>query len=329
MRAWGRGVHPFQCVMQGRGPILVFVALVFLLGAGAAQAQIIPCTNDIECDDGFFCNGVEECGVRGECDTGPGDPCGATETCSEMTQTCDGSTGCTNDIECDDGFFCTGVEECGVGGECDPGPGDPCGAGETCNEPTASCGGVVPFLEVFSSSNPIVDGIVEFAPGDTDVSITFGIVPDAGVTKYDAFFLTSDEGITVDGCMRVDDQSFAVCPAGGMEFAFTFPEFAPPMTGPFDIGTAMISVASDVTAGDAFATTEFQQTASFIQEGTIVTPIGGQVFGIVIPEPSPVLMNLVALGAIAGLARMRRRFMRFASESDGVRPAPCRIPPSQ
>jgi hypothetical protein len=129
--------------------------------------------------------------------------------------------------------------------------------------------------------------------------------------------------------MRVDEQSLAVCPAGGMEFAFTFPEFDPPMTGPFDIGTAMISVASDVTAGDAFATTEFKQTASFIQEGDSVTPIGGQVFGIVIPEPSPVLMNVVALGAIAGLARMRQRFMRFASEPDGVRPAPCRIPPSQ
>ncbi|HXV77090.1 MAG TPA: serine protease [Candidatus Polarisedimenticolaceae bacterium] len=45
--------------------------------------------------------------------------------------------GCTGDAECDDGQFCTGAESC-VGGACQS-SGNPCGAGETCNESTDSC----------------------------------------------------------------------------------------------------------------------------------------------------------------------------------------------
>jgi hypothetical protein len=116
----------------------VVVTLALLLGAAASQAQT-TCTDDAECDDGLFCNGVEECGVRGECNAAPGDPCGARETCNEVTDTCEGSTECTDDAECDDGVFCNGVEKCGVGGECNAAVGDPCGAGETCSEVTDTC----------------------------------------------------------------------------------------------------------------------------------------------------------------------------------------------
>jgi hypothetical protein len=40
MRAWMRGMLPFLVVVQGRGAILILVALVFLLGA-SAQAQTV------------------------------------------------------------------------------------------------------------------------------------------------------------------------------------------------------------------------------------------------------------------------------------------------
>jgi hypothetical protein len=45
--------------------------------------------------------------------------------------------GCTSDAECDDGLFCTGTETCD-GGSCQS-SGDPCSAGETCNEATDTC----------------------------------------------------------------------------------------------------------------------------------------------------------------------------------------------
>ena len=45
--------------------------------------------------------------------------------------------GCTTDLECDDGLFCTGTETCGSG-SCQS-SGDPCGGGTTCNEATDTC----------------------------------------------------------------------------------------------------------------------------------------------------------------------------------------------
>jgi hypothetical protein len=37
--------------------------------------------------DGLFCNGLEECGVGGQCDAGR-DQCGPNETCDEESDTC-------------------------------------------------------------------------------------------------------------------------------------------------------------------------------------------------------------------------------------------------
>ena len=51
--------------------------------------------NDATCDDGTFCNGVEQC-VEGECITGP-IPCPAAEDCDEETARC---TACETDEHC-------------------------------------------------------------------------------------------------------------------------------------------------------------------------------------------------------------------------------------
>ncbi len=50
-----------------------------------------------------------------------------------------GATGCTQDSDCDNGLFCDGAETCETGsGVCQPG-GDPCAAGQTCNEKDDVC----------------------------------------------------------------------------------------------------------------------------------------------------------------------------------------------
>ncbi len=48
-----------------------------------------------------------------------------------------GGGGCTSNAECDDGLFCTGTETC-VSGSCQS-SGNPCAAGETCDEASNTC----------------------------------------------------------------------------------------------------------------------------------------------------------------------------------------------
>jgi hypothetical protein len=99
-----------------------------IVDMGAYEAQ--GCSNDSECDDGVFCNGVETC-QTGLCQAGS-DPCPG-QTCNEANDEC---TGCTTDSECDDGVFCNGVETCQTG-LCQPGS-DPC-PGQQCDETNDEC----------------------------------------------------------------------------------------------------------------------------------------------------------------------------------------------
>ena len=117
--------------------------------------------NDANCpDDGLFCTGTEVCDSVLDC-LSTGDPCPVTEFCNEGTDTCDeclvngdcfDGVGCTddacvsgscvstaNDANCpDDGAFCNGTESCDAVLDC-VSSGDPCGAGELCNETTDTC----------------------------------------------------------------------------------------------------------------------------------------------------------------------------------------------
>ncbi|MCH8968267.1 MAG: Ig-like domain-containing protein, partial [Planctomycetes bacterium] len=97
------------------------------------------CTDDGDCDDGAFCNGVETCNVpSGNCQAGV-NPCGAGETCDEENDECIEPAECADDGDCDDGAFCNGAETCDVpSGTCQPGT-DPCEAGDTCDEDNDEC----------------------------------------------------------------------------------------------------------------------------------------------------------------------------------------------
>ncbi len=126
------------------------------------------CVIDADCDDGAFCNGAETCDVD-TCLPGTA-PCQmAGLVCNEATDQCDpdgpdcnnngigdatditGGTSddlnansvpdecdeCVFDADCDDGLFCTGIETCNT--DTCVASGDPCVAGQTCNEGTDSC----------------------------------------------------------------------------------------------------------------------------------------------------------------------------------------------
>ncbi len=73
---------------------------LLLAGAPLSPAGVSPeCTSDINCSDGQYCNGEEACGA-GFCQPGPGDPCDASETRDETSDT---RLPCTTDAECDHG----------------------------------------------------------------------------------------------------------------------------------------------------------------------------------------------------------------------------------
>ncbi len=129
-----------------------------------------PCTNDscvngtclntnnnTSCNDGAFCNGSDTCS-GGVC-THAGNPCTSDQSCNEGTNKCDDcdtdvdcldNNPCTSDVcldgkcshinnnvPCDDGVYCNGSDTCS-GGTCIH-AGNPCAAGQTCNEGADSC----------------------------------------------------------------------------------------------------------------------------------------------------------------------------------------------
>ncbi len=87
--------------------------------------------NDVACNDGIYCNGVETCDAHG-CQPGV-NPC-APRACREGTREC---YGCGSDAECNDGWFCSGVETC-VAGQCRPGT-PRCIPGQFCSETLQRC----------------------------------------------------------------------------------------------------------------------------------------------------------------------------------------------
>ncbi|MCH8149773.1 MAG: hypothetical protein IH987_17600, partial [Planctomycetes bacterium] len=100
--------------------------------------QILPypydavcvCSQDVDCDDGLFCNGAERC-LFGLCYSEDA-PC-VGQVCHEVVDACGP---CVFDPECSDGQFCNGVERC-VAGRCVPGE-SPCQT-NLCLEDDNSC----------------------------------------------------------------------------------------------------------------------------------------------------------------------------------------------
>ncbi len=130
--------------------------------------QAVDCSEDADCDDGFWCNGAETCvegtcqaGERVDCDDGidctvdscdeaddacahlPDDGlCGAGEVCDPEAGGCVAG-GCSEDADCDDGQWCNGAESC-VEGACQAGTAPECDDGvdctvDSCDEEADAC----------------------------------------------------------------------------------------------------------------------------------------------------------------------------------------------
>lgn len=94
--------------------ILVFVGVIGCgdddIAMDAGGADVGPCTTDLQCDDGLFCNGAEAC-QSDMCTSGEA-PCSAGQACSEALSACTGNCD-TSDAD-GDGFdsIACGGEDC-------------------------------------------------------------------------------------------------------------------------------------------------------------------------------------------------------------------------
>jgi len=109
----------------------------------SADGQCYPipgCTDDADCDNGFFCDGAEICDA-GTCVSGTPPDCDdgvncTVDTCDETNDVC---VNTPDDLSCSvDGLFCTGQEVCDPSSGC-VSTGDTCPEGTTCNEDTDTC----------------------------------------------------------------------------------------------------------------------------------------------------------------------------------------------
>ena len=93
------------------------------------------CEEDIDCDDGLFCNGEELCLDR-LCFQSYEDPCPPSLMCDEENVAC---VECLDDNDCVDGLFCNGDETCDEADNICLHSGNPCTLDLFCDESNASC----------------------------------------------------------------------------------------------------------------------------------------------------------------------------------------------
>ena len=124
------------------------------------------CDEDVDCDDGLYCNGGETCDLSAnQCLVGTAIDCDdgiscTNDSCNEGTDSCGNIDNCVGDLvcdlqanqceaacsidsDCDDGLYCNGVETC-VAGSCQAGTSVSCNDGipctsDICNEGTNDC----------------------------------------------------------------------------------------------------------------------------------------------------------------------------------------------
>ncbi|PRP88175.1 hypothetical protein PROFUN_03998 [Planoprotostelium fungivorum] len=96
------------------------------------QAQNCLSPDWSSCDNGIFCDGVNDTCHSGVC-VSPGNPCSGKTTCNNM---CDeGKKTCLSPVgtNCSDGIFCNGMETCDGSGSC-VSTGNPCLNNSECNQ---------------------------------------------------------------------------------------------------------------------------------------------------------------------------------------------------
>jgi len=167
--------------------------------------EVEGCSDDSECNDGLYCNGVETC-VDGICQNGTPINCNdnvncTDDACNEASNTCDHIP---NNANCDDGVYCNGLEICDASNDCLAGTpvtclddllfctgdeicdvgidsciseGNPCSEGTVCNEENDVC-------DPSSCSNP--NGVCE--EGEDCSSCPSDCISGSGGGSCDACF---------------------------------------------------------------------------------------------------------------------------------------------
>lgn len=102
---------------------LTRAAICAALFAAVLSVPAAACLTDIECDDGFFCNGVETCDAQRECQ--PGSPPAVDDSVSCTADSCDEAIDqivhAPQHAVCDNGLFCDGSEVCDAALDCQAG----------------------------------------------------------------------------------------------------------------------------------------------------------------------------------------------------------------
>ncbi len=161
--------------------------------------------DDGSCSNGAFCDGDEVCNVTNGCQAGParncddGVPCTA-DSCNAGLNQCDNIA---DDMLCDNGLFCDGVETCDVNNGCQSGSavnctddGVACTVNDFCDEMLDACSGIandtlcamdeicdltLGCVPAVTCNTPIVTAVgsrffsVEPLPADSNVSTRFFI----------------------------------------------------------------------------------------------------------------------------------------------------------
>jgi hypothetical protein len=174
--------------------------------SGGADAGDGECKEDVDCDDGLVCTGVETCvedicipGVitacddsnpctsdtcrepAADCDHAPDDSlCAPTELC-DLAMGCVPRPACSGAAECDDGLACTGAESCDPSIGCQSGARVGCDDGvscttDSCVEPSGACTNVGPDADGdgytaagCADGNDCADDSVSINPGAAEI----------------------------------------------------------------------------------------------------------------------------------------------------------------
>jgi len=103
---------------------------------------VVNAPNDVNCDDGQFCNGTETCSATLDCQAGTNPNCADTIGCTDDSCdfTANANTGAClhapNDVNCDDGQFCNGAETCSATLDCQAGTAPTLSDGVACTDDT-------------------------------------------------------------------------------------------------------------------------------------------------------------------------------------------------
>ncbi len=128
----------------------------------------VDCVDNVDCDDGIACNGLETC-VNDICQDGVSPCADPTPLCDESADAC---VACLNDSACDDGLFCNGQETCDAG-ICQPGT-PPCPVNLTCDEVTDMCVGCVDDGDCDDGN--FCNGQETCGPNNVCISASVGVV---------------------------------------------------------------------------------------------------------------------------------------------------------